>query len=218
MSQPRQIPLNFPVVPAMGREDFLVSDCNREALAWVDRWPEWNAPVLYVYGPEGSGKTHIANIWRARAGEGAQVIDGLDAILGDRPSEETLFHLYNRVRLVPGSVLVTGSKPLSLCRFAIPDLASRLRACPQVALGLPDEYLLRMLLVKLFADRQMRMDSNVIEYMLARMERSFAQARQLVARLDELSLTQKRPVTCAMARALLEQHEDTQGDLGLISG
>lgn len=204
MARGNQIPLSFPVVASMAREDFLVSESNREALAWVERWPDWGAPVLYLYGPEGCGKTHLAHIWKGMAGGAAQIIDGFDAIPGDRAREEELFHLYNRVRLTPGSVLITGFKPLSLYDFAVPDLASRLRSCPQVALGAPDEDLLYMLLVKLFADRQMRIDAGVISYCVARMERSFAAARDLVARLDTASMTDKKPVGIGMARSILE--------------
>jgi chromosomal replication initiation ATPase DnaA len=207
VTRANQIPLSFPVTPAMAREDFLVSDSNREALAWIDRWPHWNAPLLYIYGPEGSGKTHLASIWKAGAASGT-VIEDLDSMAGSRTQEETLFHLYNRVRQNPGSVLLTGSKPLPLVHFAIPDLASRLRACPQVAIGLPDEHLLRALLVKLFSDRQMRIDVGVIEYCVARMERSFSAARDLVSRLDQISMTEKKPVTPAMVRQVLNPGQD----------
>lgn len=198
-----QIPLSFPVIPAMAREDFLVSDSNREALAWIDRWPNWNAPLLYIYGPEGSGKTHLASIWKTGTPQGT-LIENLNAIAGDHTQEENLFHLYNRIRQVPGSVLLTGTLPLPLVKFAIPDLASRLRACPQVALGLPDEHLLRALLVKLFADRQMRIDVGVIEYCINRMDRSFAAARDLVIKLDHKSLIEKRAVTPAMVRSIID--------------
>ncbi|MBU6234673.1 MAG: DNA replication protein [Alphaproteobacteria bacterium] len=206
-----QIPMSFPHSASMAREDFLVSECNRDALAWIDRWPYWNAPALYIYGPEGSGKSHLANIWAATVGAKGQVVDGLDTILGNRPEEEALFHLYNRVRQTPGSLLITGTKPLALCRFEIPDLASRLKSCPQVALGLPDEDLLRMLLVKLFSDRQMRIDAGVIEYCVARMERSFAAARDVVDSLDKMSMVEKRPVTTGMARAVLNPAQTAFG-------
>lgn len=202
-----QIPLNFPINPAMGRDDFLVADSNRDALDWIDRSPYWNAPVLYIHGPAGSGKTHLANIWHAQNKTG-HVIDNLDDVLGNRTSEENLFHLYNRVRQTPGSILITGSKPLSLMQFTIPDLASRLRAAPQIGITLPDEDLLRALLVKLFADRQMRIDVSLIEYMIPRMERSFSAARELVAELDHTSLTQKRPPNIGMLRRLLMPEQD----------
>jgi len=202
-----QLQLSFPLTPSMAREDFLVSDSNREALAWIDRAPQWNAPALYIYGPAGSGKTHLASIWKSRAPEGV-LIEDLDKIAGNRAQEEDLFHLYNRVRQNPGSVLLTGTLPLAMVKFTIPDLASRLRACPQVAIGLPDEHLLRALLVKLFFDRQMRIDVAIIEYAITRMERSFSAARDLVAQLDQWSLTEKRSVTPAMVRALLMPEQD----------
>jgi chromosomal replication initiation ATPase DnaA len=204
----RQIPIMFPINPAMAREDFLVSDSNRDALNWIDRWPYWNAPALYIHGPEGSGKTHLLNIWRGMAGTNAHVIDDLDRIVGDRPQEEILFHLYNRVRQVPGSILITGTKPLGLMKFATPDLASRLRSCPQVLIGLPDEDLLRALLVKLFADRQMRIDVGMIEYIVTRMERSFSAARDLVSELDRMSLVEKRPASLSMVRKLLDPMQE----------
>lgn len=192
----------------MAREDFLVSDSNREALAWIDRWPGWNAPLLYIYGPEGSGKSHLASIWSALSG--GTVVDDIEKLAGDRSQEETLFHLYNRVRQTPGSLLLTGSQPLALVNFAVPDLASRLRSCPQVAIGLPDEHLLRALLVKLFADRQMRIDVGVIEYCVARMERSFGAARDLVAELDRRSMVEKRAVTTSMARSIFSPGQDEE--------
>jgi chromosomal replication initiation ATPase DnaA len=207
MARQNQIPLTFPLTPSLAREDFLISDCNREALAWIDRWPYWNAPALYIYGPEGSGKTHLASIWKATSGSKGQLVEDFDAIAGNRAQEEVLFHLYNRVRETPGSLLITGSKPMALYKFAIPDLASRFKSCPQVALGLPDEDLLRVLLVKLFSDRQMRIDVGVIEYCVTRMERSFAAAQDIVARLDNLSLTEKRPITTAMARMVLNPEQ-----------
>ena len=203
-----QIPLSFPVVPSMTREDFLVSDCNREAMAWIERWPNWNAPALYIYGPEGSGKTHLANILGAKAGSHCQIIESVDASIGNRPMEETLFHLYNRVRQVEGSLLLTGTKPLALLGFAVPDLASRLKSCPQVALGLPDENLLRALLVKLFSDRQMRIDVGLIEYAIPRMERSFAAASNLVSNLDRISMATKKPITSATVRSLLDADQE----------
>lgn len=207
MSKLAQIALNLPFNPALSREDFLTSDSNREALSWIERSPYWNAPALYIYGPAGSGKSHLANIWQQNTPSG-HVIEDLDKILGSRPDEEAIFHLYNRVRLEPGSILLTGSKPLALLNFEIPDLASRLRASPSVAITLPDEDLLRALLVKLFSDRQMRIDVGLIEYMIPRMERSFDAARFLVAELDRISLEQKRSPSTTMVRELLNPEQE----------
>src|SRR6185312_17193754 len=62
-----QLPLDLGFRPALGREDFLIAPCNAAAIAWIDRWPEWPAPALALWGPAGSGKTHLLEVWRARS-------------------------------------------------------------------------------------------------------------------------------------------------------
>src|SRR6185436_6501323 len=99
--------------PTYAREDFVVSNGNREALAWIDRWPDWPAPALALSGPPGSGKTHLGRIWAARAaaalrrGEDFAASNVADltalseahpAVLIDdseRAPDRALFHLYN---------------------------------------------------------------------------------------------------------------------------
>ena len=88
---------------------------------------------------------------------------------------------------------------------ALPDLASRLRAIPTVALSAPDDALLRAVLVKLFADRQLGVDMSLVSYLATRIERSFAAARAAVEALDREALRMKRPVTRALAAELLRE-------------
>jgi hypothetical protein len=55
-----QLAFDLPHVEASGRDDFLISDANRAALAAIDRWPDWPNPVLVLTGPAGCGK-----LWRS---------------------------------------------------------------------------------------------------------------------------------------------------------
>jgi chromosomal replication initiation ATPase DnaA len=87
------------------------------------------------------------------------------------------------------------------------DLASRLRALPAVTLAPPDDALLRAVMVKLFADRQLAVDEGLVGYLIARIERSFAAARAVVAELDREALRQKREVNRALAAELLHERE-----------
>ena len=84
------------------------------------------------------------------------------------------------------------------------DLRSRLNALPAVAIEQPDDGLLRMLLAKLFSDRQLTVDADVIEYASRRIERSFAAARKLVDDLDRAALTAQRKPSLALLRELLQ--------------
>jgi chromosomal replication initiation ATPase DnaA len=87
----------------------------------------------------------------------------------------------------------------------LPDLASRLRAGASVSIALPDDALLAAVLVKHFADRQVRVPPGVIGYLVARMERSFAAAASIAERLDRLALGERRRIGIALARQILAE-------------
>jgi chromosomal replication initiation ATPase DnaA len=219
---PRQLALALGLPERLSREDFLAAPPQAEALAMVERWPDWPGRVLALVGPEGSGKSHLAAIWAERAGArflagraledadlpaalatGALVIEDLAAGLAERQ----LFHLLNLVREDEAYLLLTARGAPSSWNVRVPDLTSRLRAVPVVHVHPPDDALLRAVLVKLFADRQVAVDEGLVSYLLSRIERSFAAARETVERLDGEALRRKRPVTRALAVELLRERE-----------
>ena len=212
---PRQLVLALDHAESFAREDFLAGPSNAAALALVERWPDWPHRVMALIGPEGSGKSHLASIWAAQAGArsiaarslshldlpaafatGALVVEDLEA---DGLDERALFHLLNLAREEGAYVLITARTAPGMLDLEILDLASRLRAVPMVFLAPPDDALLRALIVKLGADRQLLLDEALVTYLANHIERSFAAARNAVVRLDEEALRQHRPVTKALA-------------------
>lgn len=216
MTGPRQIPIPFEHRPALQRDDYLVTPANAEAVAWIDRWPDWPGPLLAVWGPEGCGKSHLAQVFLARTGGrlltvpdadvveagGAYVLEDLDSI----PSldEEALFHLFNALKSAEGRILVTARAAPARWPLALADLASRLKGSPAVEITAPDDALLAALLVKHFSDRQLRVDAEVVAYMVPRMDRTFQAAADLVAAIDAEALARKRAVTVPLVRKVLE--------------
>ena len=214
---PRQLALALDHAESFAREDFLSGPSNAQALALVEAWPQWPHRSVMLTGPEGSGKSHLAAIWAQAAGArliaaralepasvpralatGALVVEDIAAGAFD---ERALFHLVNLAREEAAFLLLTAQE--TPAAFALRDLASRLKALPVVALAPPDDVLLRAVLVKLFADRQLAVDESLIGYVATHIERSFAAARACVVRLDQEAMRQKRPLTRALAAEIL---------------
>ncbi len=130
---------------------------------------------------------------------GALVVEDLEPQAFD---ERALFHLLNLAREEGAAVLITTRVQPTSLKVDIRDLASRLRALPVVALDPPDDGLLRALIVKLAADRQIAADRPLVNYLATRIERSFAAARDAVERLDQEAMRRHRPVTRALAAEL----------------
>jgi chromosomal replication initiation ATPase DnaA len=215
---PRQLVLALDHAVSFAREDFLSSPSNAAALTLIERWPDWPDRIMALVGPEGSGKSHLAAIWAQAAGArvlaaklleetglpaalatGALVVEDLEPAGLD---ERALFHLLNLAREEGAYVLLTARTALAGFPVSIRDLGSRLRALPAVTLASPDDVLLRSLIVKLAADRQLAVDEALVNYLVNRIERSVAAAHAAVARLDEEAMRQHRPVTRALAAEL----------------
>jgi chromosomal replication initiation ATPase DnaA len=215
---PRQLVLALDHAVSYARDDFLPGPSNAAALALIERWPDWPNRLMVLTGPEGAGKSHLAAIWAQTSGArvlaanllneealptalatGALVLEDLEA---DGLDERALFHLLNLAREDSAYVLITARTHPASFRVAIRDLGSRLRALPAVALDAPDDALMRLVMVKLAADRQIALDQAVVNYVANRIERSFAAARAAVLRLDEESMRRHRPITRALAAEL----------------
>jgi chromosomal replication initiation ATPase DnaA len=216
---PRQLALALDHAQNFAREDFLCGPSNAQALALIDAWAEWPGRALALVGPEGSGKSHLAAIWAQETGArfvaarslasatlpttlatGALVLEDLVEGAFD---ERALFHLLNLVREEQAYLLITAPTQPASWQLSIRDLASRLGALPVAMLAPPDDALLRAVLVKLFADRQLAVDEILVGYLVNRIERSFAAARAVVARLDHEAMARQRPLTRALAAEVL---------------
>ncbi|MGN6117686.1 MAG: chromosomal replication initiator DnaA [Nitrobacter sp.] len=217
--QPRQLAFALPHAESFSRDDFLEGPANAAALSLIESWPEWPNRIMLLAGPEGCGKSHLATIWAEQAGArsisahaltaaavpgalatGAVVIEDLNPQAFD---ERALFHLMNLAREEGAFVLLTARVPPVAFEVELRDLRSRLRAVPVVTLMPPDDQLLRSLIVKFCADRQLNVDETVVSFLATRIERSFAAARRAVEQLDAEALRLGRPVTRALAAELM---------------
>lgn len=225
----QQIPLDLEVLTVQGKENFHVGASNKEAVGWIDRWPNWPAPALVLTGPAACGKTHLSAAWanhvKDKTGAAAVfvrpemllaheasdiaaagrhlIIESLDLWIGDRAAETTLFHLYNIFKEENRSMILSARMAPAHMDFVVNDLASRLRAAPVAAIQAPDDMLLGSVLIKQFSDRQLTVSNDVIKYILPRMERSFLAARDIALTADKMALAQKSKITIPLMRQVL---------------
>ena len=214
----KQLSFDLSRPPAFSAVDFLPAPCNEAAMGWIERWPAWPGFAIAVSGPAASGKSHLAHIFAEKSGSAVvparaltfeTVPDFAEApgiVLedADRGVDETaLFHLYNVQKEQNRPLLLTGREPPNRWKIALPDLRSRLATLPVAEIGSPDDHLLQVLLVKLFADRQLRVGPDVVAYVLPRIDRSFAAVHDLVDKLDRAALDEGRAVTVPLVRGLL---------------
>lgn len=227
MERPRQLPLDLGHGVGYSRDDLVVSPANAEAVALIDHWPDWPAPVVVLAGPAGSGKSHLAAIWRnAAAARPVSPDDLAEAVAtpGPRPAliddidagpvdQEGLFHLINAVRAAGSHLLLTARSFPAAWGVSLPDLASRLKAATTVEIHEPDDALLTGVIAKLFADRQIEVEPHVVHFLVRRIERSLATAIRVVDKLDNAAMEQQSRITRALAATVLDALDEGQGEL-----
>jgi len=233
----KQIPLEIGHDIAMGRDDFLISQGslisrgNAEAVAWIDKWPNWSSSALVIYGPESCGKTHLLHVWKERVEEEAQIdvlliqareltrkfiesiideiqyiaVDDIEKAFGNPDLEQNLFHLYNILKERQGYLLLSSSQKQVDWDIGLADLSSRLRSVTAVEICPPEEDLLMAVLVKLFSDRQIRINHDVVAFVITRVPRSFALINDIVDKVDKAALSMKRPVSVPLVRDVMKE-------------
>ena len=217
-----QLSFKLPVVPAFGRDDFMIAPSNMVAAAMIDTTQNWAEDKLILFGPEGSGKTHLSHVW-AGTHEG-QIIAATDLIHADIPAlaqhavviedvpniaqnpaaQTALFHLHNLMQSNRYPLLMTGSGAPNHWAMNLADLQSRIDAAGVASLAPPDDTLLGAVIAKHFSDRQLMPRADVIPYLVLRIDRSFSAARDIVAAMDKHSLAKHKPLTRALAAQVLD--------------
>lgn len=214
---PAQLVLPLDSAPALGRSDFVVAAGNAQAVAFIDAWPNWPVPAAGLFGPAGSGKSHLAEIWRMASA--ARVVDAVDLAglstaappivvenIDSQPPCEArdrrIFRLLETATTV-APVVLTGFEPPSAWPTIVPDLASRYRALLALPLWQPDDDLLAALARKLLDDRQLSVPGAVIEKIVHSLERTPGAIREFIARADAKALSEGRPISLALVREMV---------------
>ena len=211
-----QLLLNLPYCITYGRDAFWVASCNEQAVAWIDKYPDWSVPAVFIYGPAGSGKTHLVHLFTE------EVIDGRFLTSDFRPpfqkkmavenvdklaSEEALLHLFNFIKELGGHLLLTAR---SIPRFSLPDLQSRMALVPKIEISMPDETMIQMVAKKAFEDRHILVEENVLNYLSTHLTRSFPLVQKAVELADKKSLSEGRKITIPILKSVIDELKQEQ--------
>ena len=214
-----QLILEFPSHQAYKREDFYVSPSNREAYDFVNSWPRWIKRIVNIFGPSGSGKSHLASILKNKTSclqinsnelneetflqfktKEALIIENLD----DKISEELLFSLWNVALQDNKYLLITSRKKISSYKFKLRDLISRANSSLIIGINLPSDDLISVILAKNFSDKQIKVEKKHIDYIIKRIDRSYEKISQFILTLDKYSLKKGSPFSLKLIKEVLK--------------
>ncbi|PPR77242.1 MAG: DnaA regulatory inactivator Hda [Alphaproteobacteria bacterium MarineAlpha2_Bin1] len=213
-----QLNLEFRHLPAFDRKDFIVSTSNYEAVSWLDKWPNWPKNGLSFYGEPGSGKTHLIHCWKLMTN--GLIIESSNLnnlslkkiyknshVAIDNASklpEEILFHVINICNEENGTIFLLDRKAPAKWNIKLQDLKSRVRSMAVIELKKPDDQLLELLFKKLFTDRQIKVNDEVVKFLLKRVERNFKDVQNLVDEIDIQSFANKKEITVPFVSTILK--------------
>lgn len=219
MNYSKQLLLNLRTLPAMGREDYIVSQMNEEVVLWLDNWPNWSVLGFVVYGPAGSGKSHLASALQTLSKgyiiEAQNLTENkLDKLVEHKclivediyklKSERLLLHIYNMLAERKHNFMFTSNTSINDINFKLPDLKSRLLSIPQINIGLPDDELLKSLIIKQFLDKGVLVEFEVINYLMKRIDRSFDSIIKIVNEINNLSLEKSKKITIPFIKKVIK--------------
>ncbi|CAL7961856.1 putative Chromosomal replication initiator proteinDnaA like protein [Alphaproteobacteria bacterium] len=190
--------------------DFYVSTCNLEAYKVITNKCTWQNGRILLVGESGSGKSHLVSIWQKE--NDAVCVKNVDAILDkygliiedieNFADEMLLLSLINVAAENNLQLLMTGR---CVPRYIMQDLQSRMNATYKVLIKNPDYELIKVLLQKQFADLQLKVDPEIVEYIASHAKvKTFHSIKVLVTLIDQICAQYKREVSVSMVKRIVK--------------
>ncbi len=214
-----QLILKFPSSKVYKSEDFYVSESNQEAYEFINSWPKWIKRIVNIFGPSGSGKSHLISIFKNKTSclqvnsnelsdkifikyktKEALIIDNLS----EKISEKILFSLWDMARKDNKYLVITSRKPITSYKFKLKDLSSRVKSSLTIGIKLPSDDLISVIIAKNFSDKQIKVEKKHIDYIIKRIDRSYEKISQFILTLDKYSLKKGSPFSLKLIKEVLK--------------
>ena len=214
-----QLILKFPTNKIYLKDDFYVSTSNQDAYNFINSWPKWIKRIANIFGPPGSGKTHLTSILQSKTSvltikskilndkiffkfktKEVLIIENLD----EKVSENLLFSIWNMALQDNKYLLITSTNPICAYKFKLPDLKSRASSSLMIGINLPSDDLISVILAKNFSDKQIKVEKKHIDYIIKRIDRSYEKISQFISILDKYSLKKGNPFSLKLIKEVLK--------------
>mgnify|MGYP001484821457 FL=1 len=218
MRELNQLLLDFNFKKSFNDHDYYVSESNYFAFNLIDKWPKWEKKILNINGEKFSGKTHLANIFKLKSSalflneieinnDIFKKIKLYESVIIDefsnRIDENLIYSIFNLVDQDSKYLLINSENPLSQINFKLPDLVSRSKNSLEAKINPPDDELIFALILKNFSDRQIKLEKQIIDFIVNRIERSYSKISEFIYKVDELSLKKKKPINLKTIKEIL---------------
>ncbi len=179
------------------QHNYIVLDENKYIYNLVINNLSWQC--LLLFGPKSSGKTHLSYVWKSINNA---IFININNFISDMrysdafiledihniQDETSLLHCYNYMKESSKKILLTSLVSPYELRFKLRDLNSRILSTTSAKIPPASEELLRIMLIKRFTDKQLKVDLKVIDFILKRIERSFCSVNRIIEEIDNKSV------------------------------
>jgi chromosomal replication initiation ATPase DnaA len=215
-----QLIFKFPFKANYFEEDFYVSTNNFQAYQLIESWPKWSSRFVNLFGPSGCGKTHLANIFKKKISSffikavdlnnnSLSAIKTKECLIIDdyknNVEEKLLYSVINQCHLSNQYIIINSLKPIQSFVFALNDLKSRCSSFVNISIDLPTDELIKVIISKNFSDKQVKIDTKLLEYILKNIDRSYESIFDLIDKLDNFSLSSGKSININLIKKALNK-------------
>ena len=218
-----QLTFKFSFKTRYYEQDYYVSSNNFSVYRLIESWPNWPGKWINIFGPNGCGKTHLANIFTKKIKSHYIVaedfkdydiienIENQECLIIDNYKnnikENELYSILNYLKQSNKYVVINSLISIKNENIKLEDLKSRLSSFVDVGIELPTDDLLRVIISKYFSDKQIEITPNISEYIIKNIERSYEKVFNFIKEIDDLSLSSGKSININLIKKVLINNE-----------